>query len=407
MPLRTILLRVMLWSLGVAAATGVLAVLALPGDLPWRVVGTGITTAFACALMLPTSGLVDRKDSRAAGLLGMAGIVLEFIMALMLIWEAPRYLFAGLWDEEEIALTMLVFGLAVPLIMGLLQLERKPHGFLAGRVGIIVTLATFVAFLLAIWTPYRSYRIGGAREVWAKTGGALFLFGALAAVTLAGLGAVDRRSWRLGGIASGVVACTMWLLDIWIGAGSDLGFVIFCVLLSLACVVAHAHLCSMCPVTPDQQWVRVGTIAATVVTAILIDSIIADERLFNIATDYNVLGRFSAAAGIVAGCGSLALCVLARINRKVEYEQLSPELTEVTVVCPRCRKKQAVRIGGYSRCSACSLRILVRIEEPRCPTCDYLLYGLTSDRCPECGTPVSTQVSRRQSNLPVAEQGSG
>lgn len=49
MPLRTILLQVMLWSLAVAAATGVLAVLSLRGALPWRIVGTGLTTAFACA----------------------------------------------------------------------------------------------------------------------------------------------------------------------------------------------------------------------------------------------------------------------------------------------------------------------------------------------------------------------
>ena len=113
--------------------------------------------------------------------------------------------------------------------------------------------------------------------------------------------------------------------------------------------------------------------------------VIIDNKFSAIPVDVNVLGRFASAAGIVTGCGTLALCVLARLNRKVDFEPFSPGLSEITVVCPRCRKKQPIRIGD-SACAACELRISIRIEEPRCPQCDYLLYGLTSDRCPECGT---------------------
>jgi predicted amidophosphoribosyltransferase len=31
---------------------------------------------------------------------------------------------------------------------------------------------------------------------------------------------------------------------------------------------------------------------------------------------------------------------------------------------------------------------LIKVDEPHCETCGYLLYRLKSDRCPECGTPV-------------------
>ena len=56
----------MLWSLGLAAATGVLAVLFQGGDLVWRLVGTGFTTALACGLIIPASLLVDRERVRWA-----------------------------------------------------------------------------------------------------------------------------------------------------------------------------------------------------------------------------------------------------------------------------------------------------------------------------------------------------
>lgn len=139
MTLRMVLLRAMLWSLGLSAVTGVLAVLFQAGDLVWRVVGTGFTTAVACGLMLPASTLIDQEKSRPAGLLGMAGVILEFLMAMILIWEAPRNLWGVSW-EGEIVLTMLFLGMAVVLIMAFLALLREAYGVVAGRVGLIVTL---------------------------------------------------------------------------------------------------------------------------------------------------------------------------------------------------------------------------------------------------------------------------
>ena len=90
---------------------------------------------------------------------------------------------------------------------------------------------------------------------------------------------------------------------------------------------------------------------------------------------------------ILAACGTLALAVLALLNRRVDLESVVTAFDAITVVCPACRKKQSIALGAAA-CKTCGLRIEVRTSQPRCPECEYLLRGLTSDRCPECGTTV-------------------
>lgn len=389
MTLRVALLRTMLWSLGLSAAIGVLAVLFQGGDLVWRVVGTGFTTAFASGLMLSAARLIDHEKSRSDGLLGMGGVIGEFFMALALIWNVPQNLLGVSW-EEEIALTMLFSGMAMILMMVMLRLLQRPVSVYAGRVGVVLVVVTFMSWMIAIWTD----GLGGrhpSTDKWWPTSGFLAVFGGLAVLNLVNVGTGDRRHWRWVGIGASVIACAMSLIETWIGSGSDLGFIVFCSLTCLATASAHANVILVCPLNPEQTWVRGGTIAAAMITAALIDLLIIDDKLHGIGIDDHVLGRLASAAGIVAGCGTLALCVLFTMNRRLHYEPGSVELSEITVVCPRCRKKQSIHAGD-SVCVACGLCISVRLKEPRCPQCDYLLYGLSSNRCPECGTVIATRI---------------
>ena len=385
MPARNVFLRIMLWSLAIAGAGGVLAVLTQGRSIAWRIVGTGLTTALACGIMIPVSNLVDRKETRAAGLFGMGAVFVEFVLALLLIWEIPRRLLS--WSiEGQIGGTMALGALASVFILGFLQEWRRPNALRAVRAGILLTSAAVTAFLLAIWLP-NNWTNRNIQEDWAQTGFALVVLGGLAVVCLFGGRAEPPRRWRFIGLTAGVIASLMWLTEIWIGKGSDLGFAVFCGLLCIATVAAHANLCVRAPLAPNHNWVMIATIVFAALTAALIELLVVEWKLYSMPQFRGLIERLTAAGGIVTGCGSLALAVLARLNRKVDLDVQTADLSRISVVCPRCRKKQMIGVGD-SVCSGCKLRISIRVEEPRCPNCDYLLFRLTSDRCPECGMAI-------------------
>jgi hypothetical protein len=280
--------------------------------------------------------------------------------------------------------------------MALLRLANQPYGHVAGRLGIGALILSLLSCWTGIWwevglTAYPLIAAGSNRyetqESWWQTGGSFSIYGGLCVLCLIGLASPDPRKWRWLGILTAIFAGAMWLLDAWLGLGSDPGFVTFATLTSIASVVAFTNLCLYCPLKPGQGWVRVGAILAAIVTAAALDASFVDIRLLRAGYADAFLFRIASAGGILGGCSSLALVVLARINRGVDYEPLAAEVLAVDLVCPRCQKKQAIRLGD-SVCAGCALRISIRIEEPRCPKCGYLLFQLTSSRCPECGTPL-------------------
>ena len=404
MPLRKTVLKLVLWSLALTAVAGVFGVLVQGGEIVLRVFLTGLIAALACFLMMPISGMIDREKSRSAGLLGTAWVIGEFGLALLLIWRIPNQLFGAHW-EEDLAFTVVFSSLATLALMGLLRLRHEPYSRAACRPGIPVTVVAFAAFMVATWlpdilapycvpTPSRSvtyYAYGLPELLWA-TAAAIAIFGGLPVLCLIGLGAGEARRWRWAGVAASVAAGIMWLFGIWTGVGSRPGTVVFCVLASLAASVAYVNLLLMCPLHPSQKWVRQGTIGAGLLAAGLIDLMAASEELFSIPLADGLAGRLAGAAGILTACGTIALLVLLRINRGVDYEPISLDTAGIDLTCPRCRKRQTVRMG-QSSCAACGLRISIRVEEPRCPQCGYLLFQLTSDRCPECGQSIEAVAS--------------
>jgi len=381
MPLRQLLLRIMLWSLALAAATGVLSIFVNGSQLVENIIGTACATAAACILMMPVSTMIDRDRTRAAGLVGMSVILIEFLATLLIVWAIDVY-FSRRW-EDEIFLSMVAVAPATVAVMCFLWLVHVPRHGIGAKAGMWVCVASLAFVLLQIWVHGGSpRRVECAESAWA-----IVVTGGLAVLALLELQNRAHRRWRWWGVAASAGACGLWMIDIWVGSGSDVGFIVYCVLLTVAALVAHANVCLMCALNPEQHWLRLGTILVALTCGVLVDMIAVNEKTRFLARGTEIadlLERLAAATGIVAACGTLAMFVLARFNRKVDLESSDGVLESIELRCPRCRAKQVLQIGN-SLCSSCGLRISIRVEEPRCPRCDYLLLHLTSNRCPECG----------------------
>jgi hypothetical protein len=362
----------MLWSLGLAAVTGVGAVLTGGDDTVARVLGTSLATAGAALLLYPLSRMIDNAKWRAAGTFGMLLVVVQYILVLALIWEVADML-PGRRDDG-IVLTILNFGATGIASTVMLRRLHSKGSRLASMVGLAMAALVAVVWLAGTW-------VGGTYDdELAGTGFMLGGFGIVAVLSLVGAG-TDRRHWRWLGVACTTVATVMAIVGVWMHSTdpSDL----FVVLATVGVLVGYVNIVLCVPLKPAQRWLAMATIAAAVGTGVLFDLLI-----ILLDGDSDPLFRFVAAGMIVTACGTLALMVVSRLNRGIELEASTSDITNITVICPRCRKKQDLPIGPAA-CGACGLRITTRVEEPKCPGCGYLLLHLTSDACPECGRPIS------------------
>lgn len=371
MEFRRILLRIMLISLGMAALVGAMAMLFFRADVIWRVVATTILTALGSGLMLLCSLLLASKSSRLSAYLGIATIGVEFLIMLVLIWMPGG--FRGI-SEELFGTSGAVAATALPA-MAALRLAEAQGARRAGRSGVGIAGAVLLMLLGAIWGlgPPQNFKLFASAN-------ALGWIGILAVVSLVG----ERQALlplRVAGTATATVAWLIALVGIWQNS-SEYGALTTAI--STAVVLALANLIALCPLKSGQTWLRAGTLVCASATALCIDWI----ALSGTRADWDLLARAAGAFSILSACGCLAMVVLFRLNRRLDLDLVATEIRQCTLYCPMCQTKQTLAAGD-ARCGKCGLRIHTRFDEPRCHECGYLLYLLTSDRCPECGTLVT------------------
>jgi len=389
-----IALRVMLWSLALSAALGVTAMLTGGHSVVWRMLGTAVAASVAAGLMLPLAMMVDRTRARPAGLLGMGIVLGGFMLVCLLIWNL--LLFDHSFDEVVAFAFGWLFACGPAAIL-FLWLAYVDDWEAAGRTGAV---ATGVIYTLLVggeaWQQwhrhdpnfdYESSSYDAARHLL-ETAAALAATLPAAVFCLVGArrGAVGVP--RLLGVAGSALATVLWVWVIWMGSSDSLaGKLLFVLSLGGAHWMALANLSSRGRLGAGQAWVKWGTLAALGGCVACIALLVWADHVDRDATE--MLGRLAGAAGIAAAFGALALLVLHRLNRGVDHEPsaLGAARIELSLTCPRCSLTQSLPVGG-AKCSGCDLRIEIRVEEPRCPVCNYLLFKLTQPRCPECGTAV-------------------
>jgi len=343
---RKVLLRIVFWALGLAACFGAAGVIFAGDERVWRIVGTCVATAAGAFLLLAASRQLDQETTWLPGVMAISLIVTEYLATLGMIWDFFRS------AHEPVAFTMLfLVATSVPAIVfsGIL---KRPDGALSGWVGLFASVVVFALLLVGTWGGW----LGAVRaEHWHSVGLSLGIFAALAVVCLIGSG-TDRRHWRWLGVAAAAAAFAISAYAI-IQDIHETSALFVCIV-SVTAVVAHANAMAWCPLKPAQRWLLWGTIGAGIATGGFVD-------WARITTPWQeeMLGRLAGASAIIAGCGTLALLILAKINQRIVPVAANLEdLREITLTCPRCRAKQTVALGS-GKCGACGLVIQVRVQE--------------------------------------------
>ena len=379
---RKVLLKGMLAALALAAVAGVLALFTPGTDLAWRVAGSAIAASIACGLMMPMSIMAEKAATRAAGLLGMWICVIEFVLGTGLVWSSSF----GSSVSESIALVALMLALCGLVAVALLRALNAEGWRVTAIAGSIGMAAAFCVLAMASVSEGVHLFSSRADMLW-PTGWCVAIAALLAAFCLVGVSRRDRQPWRWVGVAGTIAGLAVSIWGILNNTNGDPVWVLGPDLAALC--VAHAIVCRQLSFKGWQRGVQITAIIATVATSGMVVAAAHFEHTDGRSEEFT---RFAVAMGIIAGSATMALPVFKRMNRKIDIElRPAANIKNITLVCPRCEKKQVIPVGG-AMCAGCKLYVKVEVRMSSCATCGYDLSNLGSDRCPECGAVVSGAV---------------
>jgi hypothetical protein len=380
------LLRVILFSLGIAAVVGAFGILFARSAVIAQIDGTLVLTAICCALLLWISRKSAAEGDTRALLLSTVLIATEFGLGCVAIWCGD------LFERTSVAALQTMAAVAVTGIPAVtfLKLDKAPSTRIAALAGLGFSTAVFLLWMWAIVWDWK----GNSNVNFFGYGWVLGVCGVFIVAALIGVG-TDRWHWRWIGVVSALTG--LFIAGRYIHSGESWNMQPLLALGTLSLLIGHANLALRCRLKANQIWLAYGTIAA-VAAACVFTNIAAKAEGGDIWEDRSVYSRIAGAAGVLAACGTIALAILYRINQRIlPPGEKKVELDSIAIVCPVCQKKQTIT-GGAGACDQCGLDFQIKMTEPRCPACGYSLLMFKGDRCPECGAATSAEARGAKQN---------
>ena len=362
--------KVMLGGLGAIAILGAMAAVFGGGEL-WQAMVTAIAGVVAAVLSMAFAPLLSRARFRVAGYGGMAVVSLLFVLLTAAVWGDV----GSLDVQQELGFAFLYGVLYGPIVVAGLALIAFEKTVRMGWAWIVAgSIALLLGWFSAVDAPQSEELLVAAMSIG-------YGMGVLGGAWLAGITSGDhwRKHWRWGGLVLTFIGSITLIDAAWksvIFEREDDAFKITTILFSMAGVVGYASVVGLARLIGGQKIVRLAANAVAAGLALLIT--------LAIITENDVYAGPMGAAAIVFTCMSLALIVLAAMNRKGDASSTLVAATRFAFTCPRCNHAGDVG-AGKNACATCGLKVEIRMEEPSCPGCGYLLMHNTNGVCPECG----------------------
>ncbi len=387
MDLRKISFRIMLLAIILTAVAGAVAILG-GGMNNWEVfVGMGVLTAICTGLMMPVSRMIADPKTRSSGMVALVTIILSFLVGSSALWI--NILIRGFSSlSENLWLTLAVTALGGLALTISVRIRESGGGIVASGVMLFFASTSILAYLALIWLDSLITR--SSTDGWELIGhfqgtlAAYWLYGAGIVMCLVGFTRGDSRPWRWIGILAALAGFALAWYGIWNYRGTDEFLATLLTALSSLCAfIAFTNLILLVKLREEQRWVSYLTIVSGLATCCLVVAAVYVGTSGYGSFDDGI-GRLLGASGIATTCAILAVAVLAAMNKRSLADAVEGVKYTIALECPRCFTHQVVNPGDVE-CSACSLRISVKIEEPLCPNCSYPIYKTRARICPECG----------------------
>jgi|GEM_PF-2024808 len=381
MTLQRRLLLLMLASLGVAALTGILAVLGGNSEILGRLALSGLWFGIGLAVALAASRWLKKESTQRAALLSIALVSLAVVIAFGATWAEMFGL--GWRATSRLAGTAALVFFAGQAAAIAFAFSANATMRFASRVVLVCIPVGCLPMLLLIWDllpgwPNENRLAGSAALCW---GAMPPLFACLAGFP----GRVWH--WRWVGIGAVAVGWPLAFYGIWNDFNEPPTVFLECIIIAITVSLANI---AQFPVLPGKWYrLRLVSVISVLVSAGFFSYInlltnIWKRQTFN--DEPLIALKFAGVFAIVGVAGVASLYIVERLTRRPSGVRVA-ELTGITalhVTCPRCQKAQDAPIGS-SRCQGCGVVLTVGVSEPRCPQCEYALLDIVGDRCPECG----------------------